>query len=379
MSFDFELIATDPSSQARRGRFSTPHGVVETPCFMPVGTKATVKGITVDELHEMEAQIVLSNTYHLYLRPGSDLIRDAGGLHTFMNWDRPTLTDSGGFQVFSLADTLELDDEGLSFKSILDGSRHRWTPASNMGIQHDLGADIIMQLDQCVPADLDRSGVAVAMELSARWAGMCAEAHEGHADAQALFPIIQGGLHLDLRLESVQRVLELEGRFGRHPGFGIGGYSVGEPHEVMFETLPKVTAALPDDRPHYLMGVGNPTTLVRAVGMGVDLFDCVLPTRTGRMGTAFSSEGRLNLRNTRFSRDFTPLDPSCGCKTCRDYTRAYLHHLVKAKEMVGSILITYHNLFYLIDLMTRVRAAIESGTYGEFLSAWMGSPAANDY
>ncbi len=379
MSFEFELLATDPKSQARRGRFSTPHGVIETPCFMPVGTKATVKGITVDELHELEAQVILSNTYHLYLRPGSELIRDAGGLHSFMNWDRPILTDSGGFQVFSLADTLELDDDGLSFRSILDGSKHRWTPASNMEIQHNLGADIIMQLDQCASIDLDCDGVRAAMELSARWAGMCTQAHVGHEGSQALFPIVQGGLHLDLRLESVQRLLDLESEFGRHPGFGIGGYSVGEPHEVMFETLPKVCSALPDDRPHYLMGVGNPTTLVRAVGMGVDLFDCVLPTRTGRMGTAFSSEGRLNLRNARFTRDFTPLDPLCTCKVCRGYSRAYLHHLVKSKEMVGSILVTYHNLHYLIDLMTRVRRALDEGRYGEFLSNWMNSPAADDY
>ncbi len=384
MPFEFELITTDRGSekrpfQARRARFSTPHGNIETPCFMPVGTKATVKGITVDELHELQAQVILSNTYHLYLRPGSQLISHAGGLHKFMNWDRPILTDSGGFQVFSLQDTLKLDKDGLSFRSIIDGSKHRWTPASNMEIQHNLGADIIMQLDQCASIDLDRDEVAAAMELSARWAEMCVQAHLEHLETQALFPIVQGGLHLDLRLESAQRLLELESEYGRHPGFGIGGYSVGEPHEVMFETLPKVTSALPADRPRYLMGVGNPTTLIRAIGMGVDLFDCVLPTRTGRMGTAFSSEGRLNLRNARFGTDFTPLDSQCSCKVCRGYSRAYLHHLIKAKEMLGSILLTYHNLFYLIDLMSKARLAIEAGDYTEFLDSWMASPAANDY
>ncbi len=379
MSFSFEILKADQNSQARRARFNTPHGPVDTPNFMPVGTKATVKGITVPELKELGAQMILSNTYHLYLRPGADLIEEAGGLHRFMNWDRPILTDSGGFQVFSLADTLKLDDDGLSFQSILDGSRHRWTPQSNMEIQHKLGADVIMQLDQCASIDLDKDDVAKAMDLSARWAKLCVQAHENHQDKQALFPIVQGGLYKDLRLESVQRLLEIEEVYGRHPGFGIGGYSVGEPHEAMFETLPDVALVLPQDRPHYLMGVGNPTTLVRAVGMGIDLFDCVLPTRTGRMGTAFSSEGRLNIRNAKFTRDFTPLDPKCNCEVCTHYTRAYLRHLIQAKEMLGSILITYHNLYYLLDLMAKVRVAIEQGRYGEFVDQWMNSPAANDY
>lgn len=379
MGFNFELVAKDGKTAARRGRFTTPHGVIETPIFMPVGTKATVKGITVDELHEMGAQIVLSNTYHLSLRPGADLVREAGGLHKFMNWDRPILTDSGGFQVFSLADTLELDDSGLSFRSIYDGSKHFWTPAKNMQIQESLGADIIMQLDQCAAIDVDRDQVAKAMELSAKWAGECVRAHQGHRDEQALFPIVQGGLHEDLRLESIERILELEGEYGRHPGFGIGGYSVGEPHEVMFQTLPNVAAALPEDRPRYLMGVGNPTTLVKGVAAGIDMFDCVLPTRTARMGSAFSSEGRLNLRNAKFSRDFGPLDPECSCKVCQGYSRAYIHHLVNQKEMLGGILLSYHNLFYLLDLMCRVRESIESGDYSRFLTDWMNSPAANDY
>ena len=379
MAFEFNIIAQDSGSQAKAATFTTPHGTIETPCFMPVGTRATVKGITVDELEEVGAQIILSNTYHLYLRPGADLIAEAGGLHTFMNWHLPILTDSGGFQVFSLKDTLKLTDEGLSFASIIDGSKHFWTPAFNMDIQHKLGADIIMQLDQCPPIPSTRDEVNSAVELSARWLEGCLQAHEPHRERQALFPIVQGGIEFDLRLKSIERIMELEDRFGAHPGFGIGGYSVGEPHEVMFETLPKVAAALPQDRPHYLMGVGNPTTLVRAVGMGIDMFDCVLPTRTGRMGTAFSSEGRLNLRNARFTNDFTPLDHECDCKVCRGYTRAYLRHLVKSDEMLGAILLSYHNLYYLLNLMRKVREAIIEGRYGEFLESWMASPASNDY
>ena len=379
MGFSFELITEDGSTAARRGRFDTPHGAIETPCFMPVGTEATVKGITVDELDEIGAQIVLANTYHLFLRPGADIVQEAGGLHRFMNWDKPILTDSGGFQVFSLADTLKLDAEGLSFNSIFDGSKHRWTPADNMAVQEALGADIIMQLDQCTPYPAEKDFVAAAVDLSAAWARECALAHTPHADVQALFPIVQGGVHEDLRLESVGRLLDLEDEVGRHPGFGIGGYSVGEPHDLMFETLPIVTAALPVDRPRYLMGVGNPTTLVRSVAAGVDMFDCVLPTRTGRMGTAFSSEGRLNFKNARFARDFGPVDPHCTCKVCREYSRAYIRHLFNRKEMLGSILLSYHNLHYLIDLMRRARLAIEEGRYGAFLADWMASPAANDY
>ena len=379
MAFEFELLKTDEKTAARRGRLSTPHGIVETPIFMPVGTEATVKGITVDQLHELGAQIILSNTYHLFLRPGHDLVEEAGSLHRFMNWDRPILTDSGGFQVFSLADTLKLDPDGLNFASVIDGAKHRWTPADNMAIQHALGADIIMQLDQCTPYPCEKDFVARAVDLSADWAGRCCEAHHGHEERQALFPIVQGGVHEDLRLESVGRLLDLEAEHGRHPGFGIGGYSVGEPHDLMFETLPNVAAALPADRPRYLMGVGNPTTLVRGVAAGIDMFDCVLPTRTGRMGTAFSSEGRLNLKNARFARDFGPLDPQCTCKVCTEYSRAYLRHLVNRKEMLGSILLSYHNLHFLLDLMARAREAIEAGEYAAFLESWMASPGANDY
>lgn len=351
----------------------TAHGPVETPTFMPVGTRATVKGVTVDQLRALDAQVVLSNTYHLFLRPGAELIAEAGGLHAFMNWDRVILTDSGGFQIFSLADTLKLDDDGVTFRSIVDGSWHRWTPEENMRVQQALGADIAMQLDQCPPYPAERSLVETAVRRSADWARRCRDAHT--REDQALFGIVQGGVHLDLRLESVERLESI----GGFPGYGIGGYSVGEPHEVMFESLEAVCAAMPADKPRYLMGVGNPTTLVRAIGMGVDLFDCVLPTRTARMATAFSSEGRLNLRNARFARDFGPLDPQCSCPTCTGYSRAYLRHLVTTKEMLGSTLLSIHNLHYLIDLTARARAAVEAGTYGRFMEEWMDSPAAVDY
>ena len=375
--FTFDLIARDPDTHARRGCFHTAHGDIQTPTFMPVGTRATVKGIATDQLKALDAQIVLANTYHLFLRPGAELIDRAGGLHAFMNWDRPILTDSGGFQVFSLNDTLRIDDDGVSFSSIIDGSKHRWTPEENMRIQQLLGADIAMQLDICAPYPCEREELVLAVRRSADWALRCRQAHS--RPDQALFGIVQGGTDLDLRMESIQRLMEIDGSTQGFPGFGIGGYSVGESHETMFETLGTVARALPEDRPRYLMGVGNPTTLVKAVGEGVDLFDCVLPTRTGRMGTAFSSQGRLNLRNARFAEDLGPLDPECTCATCTQYSRAYLRHLVNTKEMLGSTLISLHNLHYLIDLMRRAREAVESHTYRQFLDNWMASPAANDY
>lgn len=371
--FDYDLQATDPTTSARCGTFHTAHGPVQTPTFMPVGTRATVKGVTVEQLHEIDAQVVLSNTYHLFLRPGAELIAEAGGLHSFMNWDGAILTDSGGFQIFSLADTLKLDDDGVTFRSIIDGTWHRWTPEENMRVQQLLGADIAMQLDQCPPYPAEKTFVETAVRRSAEWAARCRASHT-RAD-QALFGIVQGGTHLDLRLESIERLEDV----GGFPGYGIGGYSVGEPHEVMFESLEQVCAAMPADKPRYLMGVGNPTTLVRAIGMGVDLFDCVLPTRTARMATAFSSEGRLNLRNAKFARDFTPLDPQCTCSTCRNYTRAYIRHLATSKEMLASTLLSIHNLHYLIDLTAKARVAVQAGEYARFEAAWMSSPAAVDY
>lgn len=378
--FDCTIDAT--CGNARALTYETAHGSFQTPMFMPVGTSATVKGITIRQLHDLQSQVVLANTYHLSLRPGADVVSEAGGIHAFMNYDGPMLTDSGGFQVFSLADTLKLDPDGLSFSSIYDGAKVRWTPEENMRIQEQLGADIAMQLDQCTPYPAERDFVSKAVDLSANWAKRCLAAHK--RPDQTLFGIVQGGMELDLRLESIRRLRAIEDeslaaggrRFG---GFGIGGYSVGEEHEVMFQTLGQVARALPEDRPRYLMGVGNPTTLVRAVREGVDMFDCVLPTRTARMGTAFSSQGRMNMRNAKYTRDFTPLDPSCACPTCQNHTRAYIRHLIKQNEMLGGILLSIHNLHYLLDLMRRARQAVLDGVYEEFYQEWMASPAAKDY
>lgn len=370
------------SGHARALTYQTAHGEFHTPMFMPVGTSATVKGVTVDQLEDLGAQVILANTYHLSLRPGAELVAEAGGIHKFMNYPGPILTDSGGFQVFSLADTLKLDPDGLNFRSIYDGAKIRWTPEENMRIQELIGADIVMQLDQCTPYPAEREFVAAAVDLSLNWARRCLTAHQ-KAD-QALFGIVQGGMELDLRLRSVEGLKAIEeenvaagGR--RFDGFGIGGYSVGEEHDVMFETLGTVARALPEDRPRYLMGVGNPTTLVRAVREGVDMFDCVLPTRTARMGTAFSSQGRMNMRNAKYTHDFTPLDPECTCPVCQNYTRAYLRHLVMQKEILGATLLSLHNLHFLIDLMRRAREAVLAGEYEAFYQAWMASPAAKDY
>lgn len=380
--FDCKIQAT--SGHARALSYETAHGTFQTPMFMPVGTSATVKGVTAGQLRDLDSQVVLANTYHLSLRPGADVVAEAGGVHRFMNYDGPMLTDSGGFQVFSLADTLKLDDEGLTFRSIYDGTKVRWTPESNMAIQEQLGADIAMQLDQCTPYPSEKAFVAKAVDLSANWARRCLAAHK--RPDQTLFGIVQGGMELDLRLESIRRLREIEDesaaaggrRFG---GFGIGGYSVGEDHETMFETLaPLVSEYMPKHKPRYLMGVGNPTTLVRGVGVGIDMFDCVLPTRTGRMGTAFSSEGRLNFRNARFAHDDGPIDPTCTCPVCTGgYSRALIRHMVTQKEMLGGILLSMHNIYYLLNLMQRARQAIIEGRYGAFVSDWMNSPAAVDY
>ena len=369
-------------SHARAGTYETAHGTFHTPMFMPVGTSATVKGILPDRLHALGSQVVLANTYHLAMRPGADLVAKAGGIHEFMHYDGPMLTDSGGFQIFSLADTVKLSDDGVTFKSVYDGATVHWTPEDNMAIQEKIGADIAMQLDQCPPYPATREFVARAVELSGMWAERCLAAHK--RPDQTLFGIVQGGMHLDLRMESIAKLRAIEEeslaaggrRFG---GFGIGGYSVGEDHETMFETLGEVTRACPADRPRYLMGVGNPTTLVRAVHEGMDMFDCELPTRTARMGTCFSSHGRMNLRNAQYTHDFGPLDEECTCPVCRDFTRSYIRHLVVQKEMLGGILLSIHNLHYLLDLMRRAREAILAGEYETFYQDWMASPAADDY
>ena len=378
----FETHIDATCGHARALTFQTARGPVHTPMFMPVGTRASVKGILPETLTQLGSQVVLANTYHLFLKPGVDVVEENGGIQKFMNYPGPMLTDSGGFQIFSLADTVKLDDDGVTFASIYDGTKIRWTPEDNMEIQERIGADIAMQLDQCPPYPATREFVERAVDLSANWARRCLEAHK--RPDQALFGIVQGGMHLDLRLESIRRLQEMSeaslAAGGRaFDGFGIGGYSVGETHETMFETLGDVARALPDDKPRYLMGVGNPTTLVRAIHEGVDMFDCVLPTRTGRMGTAFSHEGRLNMRNARFTHDLGPLDAQCDCPVCTQYTRSYLRHLVKVDEMLGGILLSMHNTYFLLDLAAKAREAILAGAYEDFYQEWMHSPACKDY
>ena len=374
--FTYDVVAEDPSTHARAGVFHTPHGDIPTPIFMPVGTKATVKGMLPADLERMGTKILLNNLYHLSQRPGADLVGRMGGVHRFMRWGGPILTDSGGFQVFSHEEFFKLSNKGVRFRAVdYDGRWFEWTPEENMAIAQKLGSDITMQLDQCVGYPADRRKVERSVELSSMWADRCFAAHT--RKDQALFGIVQGGMHLDLRLRSL-RHLEDAGDF---PGYGIGGYSVGEDHETIFASLEPLCAEhLPRNKPRYLMGVGNPTPLVRGVACGVDMFDCVLPTRTARMGTAFSMEGRLNLKNARFREDDRPLDEDCGCSACTaGFSRAYIHHLVRQKEMVGSILLSEHNIYFLLDLMRRARQAIIEGRYGEFRDAWMASEAANDF
>jgi queuine tRNA-ribosyltransferase len=368
----FTVHSVDTRTSARLGAFATSHGTFATPVFMPVGTRGTVKGVTPEQLRSLGCEILLSNTYHLYLRPGSDVVAEAGGLHTFMGWDRAILTDSGGFQIFSLSDTLRVSDEGVAFKSVYDGSDHFWTPEENMRIAQQIGADIAMQLDVCPPYPAEEPVVADAVRRSLLWARKCKDAHS--REDQSLFGIVQGGVFPHLRRESVEGLAEMD-----FPGYGIGGYSVGEPHDLMLESLEPVAAALPADRPRYLMGVGNPTTILRAIALGVDMFDCVLPTRTARLGTAFSSEGRLNLRNARFARDTGPLDPACTCPACTGFSRAYIRHLVSQKEMLGGILLSLHNLHFLLDLVARARAAIAAGRNADLLAEWLAGPGAADY
>ena len=374
--FTYDVVAEDPATHARAGVFHTPHGDIPTPIFMPVGTKATVKGILPETLERMGTKILLNNLYHLSQRPGADLVERMGGVQRFMRWGGPILTDSGGFQVFSHEQFFKLSDEGVRFRAVdYDGRWQEWTPEQNMRIAQQLGADIVMQLDQCVGYPATRAKVARSVELSSMWADRCFASHT--RKDQALFGIVQGGMHLDLRVRSIEH-LENAGDF---PGYGIGGYSVGEDHETMFESLAPLCAEhMPRNKPRYLMGVGNPTTLVNGVAAGIDMFDCVLPTRTARTGTAFSNEGRINLKNARFRDDERPLDEGCGCPACAGgFSRAYIHHLVRQKEMLGSILISEHNIYYLLDLMRRARESIIAGTYGEFVSGWMASPAANDW
>ena len=352
MAIQFELIKTCKQSGARLGRLHTPHGVIETPIFMPVGTQATVKAMTPEELEDMEAQIILSNTYHLFLRPGHELVEKAGGLHKFMNWNHPILTDSGGFQVFSLGDLRKITEEGVEFRSHLDGAKHFLSPERAIEIENALGADIIMAFDECAPYPADKEYVKKSLERTSRWAARCKAAHK-KPEQQALFGIVQGGMYADLRKQSAEEITAIG-----FPGYAIGGLSVGEPKPMMYEVLEQTTPYLPEDKPRYLMGVGSPDDLLEGVLRGVDMFDCVLPTRIARNGTAMTSVGKVVIKNAKHFDDFTPLDPNCDCYTCRNYTKAYLRHLYKADEILSSRLMSYHNLYFLIELMKNVRKAI---------------------
>lgn len=356
----YTLEKKDKRTGARLGKITTPHGTFETPMFMPVGTLATVKTIAPEELEEMGAGIILSNTYHLWLRPGEDLIAEAGGLHAFMNWDKGILTDSGGFQVFSLSDMRRIEEEGVHFKSHLDGSKLFLSPEKAINIQNKLGPDIMMSFDECPPFDESYDYVKKSVERTSRWAERGLEAHQ-NPDRQGLFGIVQGAGFEDLRKQSAKDLTSMD-----FAGYSIGGLSVGEPKEDMYRVLDFTTPLLPEDKPRYLMGVGTPDALIEGVMRGVDMFDCVLPTRIARNGTTMTSKGRVVIKNAIYARDFRPLDEKCGCYTCRNYTRAYLRHLLKSDETFGLRLTSYHNLYFLLDLMKKVRQAIREDNLLEF-------------
>lgn len=351
MNFKFEVIKECSKTRARVGKFHTPHGSFDTPIFMPVGTQATVKAMTPRDLKEIKAQIILCNTYHLYMRPGHELIREAGGLHSFMNWDRPILTDSGGFQVFSLTDLRTIKEEGVYFRSHLDGSKHFIGPEESIVIQNALGSDIIMAFDVCSPYPYTYERAKEDMERTSRWAKRCKAAHS--REDQALFGIVQGGMYKELREISARELIDMD-----FPGYGIGGLSVGEPKSIMYEILDFLMPIMPKDKPRYLMGVGTPDCLIEGVLRGVDMFDCVHPTRIARNGTAMTSTGRVVVRNATYERDFTPLDSECDCYTCKNFSKAYLRHLVKSGEILAAILLSIHNLRFLIRLMENMRDAI---------------------
>ena len=355
--FSFELRKQD--SSARLGRVTTPHGEVSTPVFMPVGTKASVKGLTPEELEAMGVEIVLANTYHLYLRPGHNLVKELGGLHRFMNWKRPILTDSGGFQVFSLCKLRKITEEGVQFSSHLDGTRYTLTPESAVEVQEALGADIIMPLDECTPFPADREYARGSMELTHRWAKRCKEAKQ--PNGQALFGIVQGGMYADIRRESAETLVGMG-----FDGYSIGGLSVGEEKGLMKEMVAATVERLPKDKPRYLMGVGTPEDLVFGVEMGIDMFDCVMPTRNARNGTLFTRHGKLVIKNAQYERDPMPVEEGCACYTCTRYSRAYLRHLFMAGEILAPRLNTIHNLFYYTSLMRSMRQAIEEGAFAGF-------------
>ena len=359
MAVSFTVTQKDKHSHARLGLLKTGHGIVRTPVFMPVGTQATVKTMTPEEVQELGGEIILSNTYHLYLRPGHKLIQEAGGLHHFMNWPGPILTDSGGFQVFSLGPLRKITEEGVVFRSHIDGSEHFFTPEKSIEVQACLGSDIAMAFDECTPYPSSREYTAEAMERTTRWAQRCLAGSLG--EGQGLFGIVQGGMFADLRTRSARALAQFD-----FSGYAIGGLSVGEPKDLMYEMLDHTVPLLPSDKPRYLMGVGSPDCLVEGVMRGVDMFDCVLPTRIARHGSVFTRRGRLVVRNAAYARDFSPLDADCDCYACRHYTRAYIRHLINTGEVLGIRLTTIHNIHFILNLMREIRQAIQDGRMLEY-------------
>lgn len=363
VTFDVKTKCRD--TLARTGVLHTPHKDVKTPVFMPVGTQATVKTMTPEELKSVGAEIILSNTYHLYLRPGHDIVRDAGGLHSFMNWDGGVLTDSGGFQVFSLCSLRKIREEGVTFHSHIDGSRHLFTPESVMEIEMALGADIAMCLDECTAYPCSFEDAKRSADMSTRWAERCRRAH--NRPDQALFPIVQGGMYPELRQAMARDLVSMD-----FPGYAIGGLSVGEPKDLMYEVLEHTVPELPEDRPRYLMGVGSPDCLLEGVARGIDMFDCVLPTRIARNGTVFTKDGRIIVRDAIYARDMRPIDDECDCYACQHYSRAYIRHLLKANEILGVRLTSIHNVRFLIRLMEQIRKSIDEGSFKELLEEKRG-------
>ena len=367
MSFSFEVAKTDPTG-ARRGRLATPHGVIETPVFMPVGTQATVKGLTQEALEELGAEILLANTYHLYLRPGHEVVRKLGGLHPFMSWPRAILTDSGGYQVFSLSELRKMTDEGVRFRSHLDGSEHLLTPEKAAEIQLALGSDIAMVLDECIETPAPREKAEAALKRTTDWARRARtffleQARRNGDLPQWQFGIVQGATFADLRRESTRQLLDID-----FPGYAVGGLAVGEPHEITCEMTSEVTSLLPKNRPRYLMGVGRPEQIADYVALGIDMMDCVLPTRAARHACLYTSEGRVLIKNARYAQDQRPLDSHCSCSVCRRYTRAYLRHLFAAGELTAAILATHHNVHFYLDIMRQIREAIGFGNLANFSS-----------
>ena len=355
----YELIKEVKQGKARRGRLHTPHGTFETPMFMPVGTQATVKTLSPEELYDMESQVILANTYHLFLRPGSELVKKAGGLHKFMNYNRGMLTDSGGFQVFSLGEMRKITEEGVMFRSHIDGSKQFLSPEVSVRVQEELGADIAMAFDECIPYPSDFNYTKKSTERTTRWAERCLKAHT--RPDQALFGIVQGGMFPELRKMSAESLLEMD-----FAGYGIGGLSVGEPKPVMYDMLDQTTDWMNKQKARYLMGVGTPDCIVEGVNLGVDMFDCVFPTRVARNGTAMTARGRLVIRNAVYAEDFRPIDENCSCYTCRNFSRAYIRHLFKAEETFGLRLLSIHNLHFLLDFAKKIRDSIEQDRFAEF-------------